>query len=132
MDHTPRDKSAKLILASVPVQALLMAGVALLAFGASPSSPAPAQNGFAKPVPAQGPDTCKSAAMWKALGTPMHPGARYELVQGADGASVVKGPGGSVYWVNVAQDGSVCAFISPGHFEPVPVNPDAPAAPAKP
>jgi hypothetical protein len=59
MDHGTRDKSARLILASVPVQALLMAGVLALALGGRPAAPAPGGAFSAKPVPAHGPALCK-------------------------------------------------------------------------
>jgi hypothetical protein len=60
MDHGTRDKSARLILASVPVQALLMAGVLALALGGRSAAPAPDGAYFVKPAPAQGPAVCKA------------------------------------------------------------------------
>jgi hypothetical protein len=122
MDHPPRDHSAKLILASVPVQVLLMAGAAALAFGGISASPA--QNAFVKPVPGQ--VACKDAV----TGAPDSPapGAVYKLAQV---------PGGRIY--ATVNDGkgppawTVCRYTpAPGFYKPGPGIPDAPAQPAKP
>ena len=61
MDHGTRDKSARLILASVPVQALLMAGVLALALGGRSAAPAPDGAYYVKP--AQRPATCGVAVL---------------------------------------------------------------------
>jgi hypothetical protein len=56
MDAKPRDTSMRLVLASVPVQALIMVGAAGLLIGGSSASPAPGGQVWVKPVPAVAPD----------------------------------------------------------------------------
>lgn len=56
MDAKPRDTSMRLVLASVPVQALIMVGAAGLLIGGSSTSPAPGGPVFVKPAPAVAPD----------------------------------------------------------------------------
>jgi len=56
MDGKPRDTSMRLVLASVPVQALIMVSAAGLLIGGSSTSPAPGGQVFLKPAPAVAPD----------------------------------------------------------------------------
>jgi hypothetical protein len=59
MDGKHRDTSMRLVLASVPLQALMMVGAAGLLFGGASTSPAPGQDiqVYVQPGPGGGPAT---------------------------------------------------------------------------
>ena len=130
MDHGTRDKSARLILASVPVQALLMAGVLVLALGGRSAAPAPDGAYFVKPAPAQGPALCKVMLhSTRAQVGPDGTAVRVWWVPGADGSG--SPADGKALPIRAA---ACPAAVSPGGYGPVlpGLAKVPPAPPAKP